>query len=133
MDEAISFIEKSGAKVVLMKEIPRAKYDYLNCFYTRFKNRIFHQEKDIDNCNFDINETNKGINNTLWVAEMFQKIQIKYPSVVIINPADLLCHGGKCLGNIKGVPTYRDDGHLTDYASYQLGVKYAKEIGDPFQ
>lgn len=38
---------------------------------------------------------------------------------------------GICKADINGVPVYRDVGHITDYASYQLGTLYLQKFSNP--
>ncbi|WGL96886.1 acyltransferase family protein [Arsenophonus nasoniae] len=130
LDKALLAIEQSGARPVLVKEVAHMPGQYLNCFYSKVKNRTFHNERSFDKCNFNINQT---INNTLWVEDMFKKIQTKHPSVMFIETNNIQCQNSNCLGNIDRVPVYRDNGHLTDYASYKLGLDYIKKIGNPLK
>lgn len=125
LDNAITLIEKSGATPILIKEIAHMPKDYMDCFYSPYKER-----KNLKNnkyrCGFKITPS-----DTTWVERVFNKIENDHPKVIFINPRLIQCKDDHCLGNVDGKPIYRDSGHLTDYASYNFGLDFIKTYKNP--
>ena len=118
-------IEKSGSKAVLVKEIAHMPNRYMECFYSPYKNRK-HNIETPSRCGFAKTTPNQLIEN------IFVKIRQSHPDIIFIGPSEIQCNSGLCIGNIDDVPIYRDQGHLTDYASYKLGEEYLKKYKNPF-
>lgn len=53
--------------------------------------------------------------------EYFNNIRIRYPTVHIIDPNNVICSREKCNPVIGDVPLYRDDAHLNDTGSRLIG------------
>lgn len=57
----------------------------------------------------------------LFFKEIINDLQKEFPSLIAINPRDILCKDSKCFMELEGVPIYRDDDHLNQIASSILG------------
>lgn len=125
LDNAITLIEKSGATPILIKEIAHMPKDYMDCFYSPYKERKNFKNNKY-RCGFKITPS-----DTTWVERVFNKIENDHPKVIFINPRLIQCKDDHCLGNIDGKPIYRDSGHLTDYASYNFGLDFIKAYKNP--
>ena len=67
-----------------------------------------------------------------WMNNLFAKMRRKYSKLVLIDPKKVQCPKGICKADINGIPMYRDVGHITDYASDQLGILYIQNYKNPF-
>lgn len=124
LDMALKIITTSGAKPILIKSTAPMQEKSRDCFYQHIKR---HRQYDPNECRFMLNNTDSD----LWYEALFKRMQNKYKTLVIIDPKKIQCKQGICLADINGVPVYRDAGHITDYASYQLGDLYLAEFGNP--
>jgi len=117
LNRAVNSIDRSGAQVIIVKEIPHMPEDYMACFYTPYQKRQAI-DQSVARCDFSKPNSNK------LIEDIFAKIKSLHPEVKFISPGDLLCHNGFCAGTLNGKPVYRDTGHITDYTANQLGMKY---------
>jgi peptidoglycan/LPS O-acetylase OafA/YrhL len=53
--------------------------------------------------------------------EYFNEIRTRFPSIVMIDPNQVICHRQTCSPLIGGTPLYRDDRHLNDIGSRLIG------------
>lgn len=61
------------------------------------------------------------------------RLKKRFPSIVIIDPNDVLCSNEKCRATIHGDIIFRDDGaHLNNSSSIKLGQEYLKNHKNPF-
>lgn len=67
-----------------------------------------------------------------FIDSVIDEIAIKYPSVRVINPKDLICREGNCFATLDDMPLYADDDHLNYYGSRYLGEKYLSKNPNPF-
>ncbi|MGL5743001.1 MAG: acyltransferase family protein [Legionella sp.] len=121
LDKAIAQIIHSGAKPVLIKSNAFMQENVHDCFYKHIKLRTAYTTQE---CDFKFYENQ-------WFNQLFAKMKIKYQQLILIDPKKVQCTQGTCKADINGVPVYRDLGHLTDYASYQLGTLYLKKYHNP--
>jgi hypothetical protein len=124
MDDALNRITASGAKPVIIKTTAQMQEHFYECFFKHIKLR---QAYDPKQCSFNL----VASDSEQWFSALFDKMKIKYPSLIIIDPKMTQCPKGVCAADINGVPVYRDVGHITDYASYQLGTLYLQQFGNP--
>lgn len=121
LDEALQIIIASGAKPVLIKSIV-ASNSY-SCFLSHIKRRINYNPEQ---CEFDMK-----VNKSQWQDELFMHLKNKYAQLIIIDPTKVQCPHGRCKPELDGIPLFRDAGHMTDYASYQLAANYLKHYKNP--
>ncbi|WP_323744618.1 acyltransferase family protein [Pseudomonas sp. UFMG81] len=128
--EGLKLITESGAIPVIIKanlKMPDAVND---CVYRNIKLRgLFGSETASEQC---ATQDWDGQEHPALTA-MFKAAKAAYPQLIFIDPKDAQCENGSCLTAIDGLPVYRDIGHVTDYASHKLGVKYLQEMGNPFK
>ena len=126
MREALDIIVATGAKPVFIKTVNSMPNGFMTCFYENAKLR-----KDFADNNCNPNNY-KGEDNS-WFNQLFTKLKVDYPTLIIIDPKDVQCDKNSCLTDIDGVPVYRDVGHITDYASVLFGKMYIERIGNPLK
>jgi hypothetical protein len=125
LEEALRQIILSGARPVIMKQAAGMQNDIHACIFKHIKLRTHAVPGE---CNFILQKNAED----KWVKGLFQAMKEKYPQLLLIDPKKVQCHQGTCFSDLGGVPLYRDVGHLTDYASYQLGGIYLQRYGNPF-
>ncbi|SCY80774.1 acyltransferase family protein, partial [Legionella micdadei] len=123
LDNALQIITNSGAKPVLIKATASTTENLRDCFFQHVKQRKAY---DPNQCDFNLQ-----INAELWLNDLFEEMQKKYPQLIVIDPKIIQCAQGRCKADINGVPVFRDIGHITDYASYQLGKLYLQRYENP--
>jgi peptidoglycan/LPS O-acetylase OafA/YrhL len=124
LDKGLKIIINSGAIPILIKSTAYAENNAHHCFFKHVKS---HQNYDPSQCDFALKKTV----NSQWIDTLFERMQAKYPTLVIIDPKDIQCPNKTCAAALNGVPIYRDIGHITDYASYFMGRAYLKKFGNP--
>lgn len=67
------------------------------------------------------------------MQEFFSRLGGEFPSVVWLDPGDLLCDESVCVTEIDGVPLYKDRGHLNDMGARQMARKWLARYGNPLQ
>ncbi|ARB92343.1 acyltransferase family protein [Legionella longbeachae] len=122
LDKAMATIIGSGAKPVLIKATAQMQKNFHDCFFKHIKLRKPYNSAE---CNFSLLETDQRL------GHLFYKMKRKYPQLIILDPKKVQCMQGICKADINGVPVYRDVGHITDYASYQLGTLYLQKFSNP--
>jgi peptidoglycan/LPS O-acetylase OafA/YrhL len=124
LDRALKTITQSGAKPVLIKSTAIPHFNAHDCFFKHVKLR---QSFNSEQCQFRLETTE----SEKWFNQMITTLQAKYPQLIVIDPKDVQCKDNVCYSDWEGVPVYRDEGHITDYASYQLGLKLLQQLGNP--
>ncbi len=125
LDQALKIITNSGAKPVLIHSTAVPKENSHDCFFKHIKFRRTYDPKE---CSFPLTVSS----GQQWFNDLFERMKVKYPQLIIIDPKKVQCENNQCKAEINGIPTYRDEGHITDYASYQLGALYLQKEGNPF-
>lgn len=125
LHDALNIIVASGAKPVFIKTIFAMPQDYQACI-----TRQAIQRGDFSSSSCNALRPRSGEDR--FVTDLFAQLKSTFPSLVIIDPKDVQCSNGECMSQIGAIPLYRDVGHLTDYASYQLGQMYLEKFGNPF-
>ncbi|CEG58837.1 acyltransferase family protein [Legionella fallonii] len=124
LDDALRIITDSGAKPVLINSTAITTENVHDCFFKHIK---FRRAYSPNECNFPLTI----LAGEQWFDDLFERMQIKYPQLVIIDPKKVQCENNQCKAALNGIPIYRDEGHITDYASYQLGLMYLQKLGNP--
>ena len=123
LEEAITLIIASGARPVVVQAVALSAKNSYSCFYEHIKRR---EKYDSKRCTYiNASQTQQWFNN------LFATLQDKYKPLIVIDPKVIQCLNGKCQADINGVPLFRDDIHITDYASYQWGEMYLKKYKNP--
>ncbi|HAT1660595.1 TPA: acyltransferase [Legionella pneumophila] len=124
LDKALGVIISSGAKPVLIESTALTHGNLHQCFFKHIKLR---QHYDSEECRFTLTRSD----NEIWLNQLFDNMRRKYPQLVIIDPKKVQCRDNVCYSDLNGIPVYRDEGHITDYASYQLGYLYLQKFENP--
>jgi hypothetical protein len=64
-------------------------------------------------------------------TEIVGGLKARYPSLILIDPNEILCRDGLCDVQIDGTFIYGDHSHLNRLGSRLLGEKYLKAKGNP--
>ena len=124
LGKALNIITASGAKPVLIKSTAIMEKNIHECFFKHIKLR---QSYNAAQCDFDLTLSA----GELWFDNLFERMKIQYPNLIVIDPKMVQCKNNKCKADINGIPVYRDAGHITDYASYQMGALYLQQYTNP--
>ena len=124
LDEALHLINDTGAIPILIESTASMKTNFHDCFFKHIKLRTKYDPKQ---CSFHLVTTD----DDQWIKNLFGRMKRKYPTLITINPKKVQCPNNECRADINGIPVYRDVGHLTDYASYQLGKLYLEQFKNP--
>lgn len=67
--------------------------------------------------------------------QILAEAKLKYPDLKIIDPTKVICDQQVCKIIVNDVPLYRlkDDNHINDQGSRQLGIEYLKQFGNPLK
>jgi peptidoglycan/LPS O-acetylase OafA/YrhL len=125
MRRAMDIIAVNGAIPIVIKSAAPMPKDFLTCFYQHFKLRL-------ESGGADCTLGNGKSETEVWYDQMFARLKASYPTLVLIDPRSVLCSGDSCMTTYKGVPIYRDNGHMSDYGAYQLGQLYLQNQPNPF-
>lgn len=123
LDKGLQLIIDSGAKPVLIKSIASVHGNLHECFFEHIK---YHSQYKPELCEFKLTPEDQG-----WFDDLFTRMKTKYSQLIIIDPQKVLCPKGRCKVDIDGVPVFKDEGHITDYASYHLAQTYLKHYKNP--
>lgn len=124
VNQALKIIIDSGAIPVLIKTSALMQQNSHDCFFKHIKLRQkYHPEA----CSFNQTASIKD----RWFDDLFKKMKVKYPQLILIDPQKVQCAHNLCPAEINGIPIYRDAGHITDYASYQFARLYLQKFKNP--
>ncbi len=113
----IETIIESGATPVVFDDIPDLGVNDSKC---PIKKAVFNNELD---CQIK-KQTNKSFENVIT------RIQGRYPQLVRVTLADLMCVEEKCNLELNGVPLYSDNDHLNYVGAEHLGQLYLQKEGN---
>ena len=123
LDEALEIITASGAKPVLLKSVALTHKSSFDCFYAHIKQRRKYQP---ESCNYKVNTEEQQ-----WLNDLFLRMKSKYTQLIIIDPQSVQCPNGQCRVDINGIPVFRDQSHITDYAAYHWAKIYLRHYNNP--
>ncbi len=110
MNNMIQQFPKEMPKVWVLQN-PRIPFELNNCLP-----RPLLSTRYSDNCSFSISYNKQFFNG---YEKMVSQIKNRFPNLLIIDPASLLCKSGQCQIVVNGKFFYRDRRHLS-----QSGAKY---------
>lgn len=126
LDATLALIVASGATPVILSDtVIDPKNGDNQCFYQMMK---LHQSQT-NMCDIPLTMTK----NDPVFQKIFETMQIKYPSLIVIDPKVVQCANEKCIATIENIPIYFNTSHLTDFASFKLGEAYLKLKGNPLK
>ncbi len=124
LNRAFDQIIASGAVPVLIKATASTKNNVRQCFFKHIKRHVPYDPKI---CDFTVVAQARE----QWLNQVIVQLQKQCPSLIVIDPKKAQCPDGLCRAAIRGVPVFRDLGHITDYASYALGDYYLEHFKNP--
>ena len=126
--KALEIAHQSSDQVVLLNDVPRLEWDGIpsDC---NIRNEILnrHAQCTVSKASYEMHL--KPFNQIVAEAK------IKYPRLKIIDPTQVICDQQVCKIMLNNVPLYRwkDDNHINNQGSRQLGVEYLKKFGNPLK
>lgn len=124
LKDSLDIIIKSGAIPILVIGSPSlSKYDQ-TCPIKKYMYNLSV------NCNSDLSAHKANFKK--WLEDV-RKIKNDYPSLIIIDPTSIMCSDKECFSELKGVPLYKDIGHLNFRGSTLIGELYLDKFGNPFR
>ncbi|TIH18017.1 acyltransferase [Marinifilum sp. JC120] len=127
LHDAVKFLVENGVTPVLFKDIPNVR-EPLSQNYV--KNILFDSGLRSSAKWSDIKEIHS------FEDSVIDKIKLEYPSVIVIDPKDLLkrlAENGQFTPVIDGVPLYADSNHLNYDGAVALGKAWLKVFGNPLE
>ncbi|ACS81690.1 acyltransferase family protein [Maridesulfovibrio salexigens] len=125
--DAIKFLVKNGVTPVLFKDIPYVR-EPLSQNYV--KNILFNSDLHTSANWNDIEKRHS------FEDSVIDKIKLEYPSVIVIDPKDLLkrlTKNGQFNPVLDGVPLYADSNHLNYDGAVALGKAWLDAFGNPLE
>jgi peptidoglycan/LPS O-acetylase OafA/YrhL len=61
-----------------------------------------------------------------FLDQLLSKLSKKYKNLEVLSPRDVICSDGLCQLSLNGLPLYRDEDHLNDEGSRELGREFVK-------
>lgn len=120
---AIDEIIKNGSIPVVIADSPSQDRDVSSC---ALNNLRFN--RDID-CRMPRSEYEDKFGE--WL-KFLAELEVLYPSLIVIDPAKVMCDEQYCYSELNGTPLYRDKGHLNYLGSELIGELYIERFGNPF-
>jgi peptidoglycan/LPS O-acetylase OafA/YrhL len=123
-EAALRQILDNGAIPVVIKGNPSIKDGSQRC---TLENALGRSHADCDNPVSEYRQVFSG-----WNAYLEQLAQ-RYPQMIVIDPAAIICDAQKCHTELQNVPIYKDGGHLNYTGSELVGRLYLARFGNPLR
>jgi peptidoglycan/LPS O-acetylase OafA/YrhL len=65
--------------------------------------------------------------------DILATLSTDFPTLIVIDPKEIMCNSDKCLSTVDGTPLYLDATHLNDTASRKLAKLYLHSHGNPLK
>lgn len=116
--DAIEWLLKQQHQVVVLGDVPELpSASYAHCLL-----------KSMQDCSIDAQAVRQRGEN---FSQLKQTVQERFPQVQWINPREAICDAQRCQTVLDGVPLYRDESHLNNVGSGEIGKLYLKMKGNP--
>ncbi|MGY6625183.1 acyltransferase family protein [Acinetobacter johnsonii] len=126
--KALEIAHRSSDQVILLNDVPRLDWDGIpsDC---NVRNEILNRHAPCTVLKASYETHLKSFNQI--VAE----VKLKYPRLKIIDPTKVICDQQVCKIMVNNVPLYRlkDNNHINDQGSRQLGIEYLKQFSNPLK
>jgi peptidoglycan/LPS O-acetylase OafA/YrhL len=113
LERTIKLLIDNGKIPVLFNQVPSYSFNPSNCW---IKKESYPWLSDVS-CNL---EQIKMDNRLAYANKVISTLAVKYPSLIVITPTDLLCDGRICKSKLDGIPLYRDNDHLNSEGARSL-------------
>jgi peptidoglycan/LPS O-acetylase OafA/YrhL len=110
LSQRIGFLEKNNVQVIIFTPDPRIGFNPKACFSTPLNNSA----KD---CSFSKEKINQI---SLNYALLVESIKNDHPNVHFFSPNEIFCNANECSYLLEGMPLYRDETHMSEFASIRL-------------
>lgn len=122
--ESIELVYKNGAKPVLIVGSPKIKNYDQTC--------PLRKEMYGLSINCDISRLEHDAHFAKWKKDI-EIVKEAYPDLIVIDPPAVMCNVEKCFTELKGIPLYKDIGHLNSVGAALIGELYLEEYGNPLK
>lgn len=126
--KALEIVYKASDQVVILNDVPRLSWEGVPSDCT-IRNEILNRHVQCTVSRKSYENHLKAFNQILVEAKL------KYPQLKIIDPTKVICDQQVCKIKVNDLPLYRfkDDNHINDQGSRQLGIEYLKQFGNPLK
>ncbi|KGT48202.1 MULTISPECIES: acyltransferase family protein [Acinetobacter] len=126
--KALEITHQAADQVVLLNDVPRLDWEDVpsDC---NIRSEILHRHAQCTVSRKSYEMHLKAFNQILIEAKQ------QYPNLKVIDPNKVICDEKVCQIMVNHVPLYRlkDDNHINDQGSRQLGIEYLKRFGNPLK
>ena len=123
MAKTLDRILEQGSIPVIIKGTPYFSDDISSC---ALNNLRFSLDQDCRMTRDDYLEDYQR-----WSA-LLADLKLRFPEIIIIDPASVMCDADYCYSEMNGLPLYRDAGHLNYPGSEFVGRMYLEKFENPF-
>ncbi|MFC6327523.1 acyltransferase family protein [Alloalcanivorax gelatiniphagus] len=120
----VQAVIESGAVPIIVKGAPTFDRNVSRC---TLNNLRFGKNEE---CNLPRKEYEEKFAG--WSA-LLDSLTEEFDSLVVIDPAKVMCDQSWCYSELDGLPLYKDSNHLNYKGSMLIGEIYASEVGNPFR
>jgi hypothetical protein len=116
MGDTLQVFQKNHKNIIFLLSVPEARINPRLCVGDLPFSRAINKDK----CDFPVQgelENQKVYRNAAF------KVLKNYPSVMVFDPATVICQDGQCSINSSEGVMWMDDNHITESASYMQGQK----------
>lgn len=108
---SIEWLLQQGHAVVMLEGVPELPSDmFAHCLL-----------KNMDSCEIDAGPVRERMAAFLALK---QEMTQRWPELVWLQPAQVLCDATQCQTELDGLPLYRDDSHLNYLGAREIGRRY---------
>lgn len=122
--ETVEKIIGYGSTPVLIKGNPTYDHDISRC---TLNNARFGTAAS---CKMDRGDFDRKFQDWNGIVD---KLKARFESLIVIDPSSIMCDKRFCYSELKGLPLYRDSGHLNYKGSELIGELYIERFGNPFE
>ncbi|HEY3731937.1 MAG TPA: acyltransferase family protein [Steroidobacteraceae bacterium] len=125
LQAAVAQIVRAGATPVVFRDVPASATDLSLCVLRKARGWLAASTR----C-----EIPAAVARAQQAPFNLQIDQVaaKYPGMIVIDLARVLCDADHCNGRIDNAAVYRDTNHLNETASRMLAREYLSAVGNPF-
>ena len=123
MRETIVLLQRSGKKIVVIKQIPELNYLPSVCLALR----PFSLAKKPEECLTPVATVEKYLNE---YEQIFDNFFAQFPEIAVWDPKKTICDSQFCYVMKDGMPMYRDELHLSEHGS-RIFAKSVRDFLSP--
>ena len=123
MRETIASLQRSGKKIVVIKQIPELNYLPSVCLALR----PFSLAKKPEECLTPVATVEKYLNE---YEQIFDNFFAQFPEIAVWDPKKTICDSQFCYVMKDGMPMYRDELHLSEHGS-RIFAKSVRDFLSP--